>query len=179
METASIMGHLKIDALLKVAAQVVADDVPGAVAEVGVYKGGVLRELSRTFPDRTVYGYDTFAGMPAEHWQEGEAVLPGSFDSTLVEVREVVDDCPNVVLRPGLFPATGDDVEFAFVHLDVDMYLSTRHALEWLLPRMALGGVIVLDDWDWPECPGVRRAVEDLGLIATPTDCVFQAALHF
>lgn len=179
METASILGDVKIASILEQARTVDSNGVVGDFAEVGVYRGGVLRELAQAFPHRTVYGYDTFEGMPVEHWQEGEVVVPGQFDGTsLAEVQGVVADCFNVGLRKGVFPSTGVRTVYAFVHLDVDFYLATKAALVWLLPRMAEGGVIVLDDWDWEHCPGVRRAVEELGLVAQPT-VVFQAMLSF
>lgn len=175
----SILGDLKTISILDLARGVVNRNVPGVVAEVGVYRGGVLRELAGAFPERKVYGYDTFEGMPEDFWREGEVVQPGWFaDTSLEKVRDAVSSCKNVVLVPGMFPSTGIDDTYAFVHLDVDFYASTLEALKWLAPRMAQGGVIVLDDWDWPQCPGVREAVEELNLHADPT-VIFQAAIYF
>jgi hypothetical protein len=43
---------------------------------------------------------------------------------------------------------------------------------------MAKGGAIFLDDWDWDNCPGVRKAVEELGFTATQT-VENQAVINF
>ncbi len=47
----------------------------------------------------------------------------------------------------------------ALLRLDTDWYESTRHELEHLYPRLAAGGVLIIDDyghWD-----GARRAVDE------------------
>lgn len=56
-------------------------------------------------------------------------------------------------------------MKFSFVHLDGDLYQTTADALDWFWPRMVPGGVIILDDVDWPKCPGVNRALEERGLL--------------
>ncbi|MGN6532845.1 MAG: hypothetical protein ACTHK0_13975 [Ginsengibacter sp.] len=40
----------------------------GYFAEVGVYKGGSLKNLSLSFPDRTIFGFDSFEGLPNQIW---------------------------------------------------------------------------------------------------------------
>ena len=47
------------------------------------------------------------------------------------------------------------------VHLDADLYESTKDCLAYFAPRIPPGGVIVLDDYDAPNCPGVRLAAEE------------------
>jgi O-methyltransferase len=150
------------------------DHVPGAVAECGVYCGSTLRMLAKAAPDRRVYGFDTFEGLPAAMWSEGEIHEPGDFADTSFEaVQEYVAICPNVRLVRGEFPASAraplDGERFAFVHLDFDFYESTRAALEWLIPRMSPGGVIVFDDYEWHRCPGVKRAIDEMGLAVERT----------
>ena len=47
----------------------------------------------------------------------------------------------------------------ALLRLDTDWYESTRHELRHLYPRLASGGVLIVDDyghWD-----GARRAVDE------------------
>jgi hypothetical protein len=139
----------------------------GIIAEVGVAWGGVVERISREFPQRTIFAYDTFTGLPREKWQEGE-LPPGEFYSEDVEAR--LGKLPNVIVRKGLFPGTlKAESGFAVVHLDVDYYQSTKEALVALLPRMMPYGRIILDDWKWSRCPGVERAVNELGLKAFPT----------
>lgn len=143
----------------------------GAIAECGVYKGGNLRLMARRFPGRVVYGFDTFTGLPAESWGEGEPHAVGDFsDTSKNKVREAIGACPNVLLVEGIFPASAKNLEFerfSFVHLDFDFYESTISAINWFLPRMLSGGIIVFDDYKWARCPGVERAIQEAGLEVT------------
>jgi hypothetical protein len=162
----SILGNAKIANIVKHARSVRERGVRGIAMEVGVYKGGVLAEIASVF-DRTrrVIGYDTFAGLPAVDHEEGEHHRPGEFgDTSLRAVGEKLAGT-GVLLVPGYFPETAIDTPIiAFAHVDVDFYRSTRNALQWILPRLAPGGVIVIDDYDWPHCPGVRKAIDELRL---------------
>jgi O-methyltransferase len=47
----------------------------------------------------------------------------------------------------------------ALLRLDTDWYESTRHELEHLYPRLADGGVLIVDDYGHWE--GARRAVDE------------------
>ncbi len=49
--------------------------------------------------------------------------------------------------------------ELALLRLDTDWYESTLHELEHLYPRLAPGGILIIDDYGhWEGC---RRAVEE------------------
>ena len=105
-------------------------------------------------------------------WSAGEVHQPGDFaDTSFKAVSAYVAQCPNVRLVRGEFPASADDAmdNFAFVHLDFDFYESTRAALEWLIPRMSPGGVILFDDYEWHRCPGVKRAINECALVVEKT----------
>jgi O-methyltransferase len=49
--------------------------------------------------------------------------------------------------------------EIALLRLDTDWYSSTRHELVHLYPRLAEGGVLILDDYGYWR--GARRAVDE------------------
>lgn len=141
---------------------------PGLICEVGVYKGGSLKLLAETFPDRQVWGFDTFEGLPKEQWLESEPHKSGEFsDTSLQSVRNFIN-ADNVHLVAGLFPDSvegcGDIKKIALAHIDTDFYLSVKACIEWFLPRMVKGGIIVFDDYNWPNCPGVKKAIEDFKL---------------
>ena len=150
----------------------------GLIAEVGVFHGGFIGILSDNFLDTKIYAYDTFEGMPESCWKDGEPHHIGEFKPE-IDVVKMLNNRKNVVVRKGIFPESmGDEAGFWMVHLDVDFYLSTLNSLKVLKDRMAKGGAIFLDDWDWPNCPGVRQAVEDLGFIAIDT-VENQAVINF
>lgn len=166
-----ILGHDKAEVIVSELEGVLG--VHGAVAECGVYCGSTLRQMAKPARDKVVYGFDTFEGLPAEMWGEGEPHSVGDFSDTSIEVVAAdLAGVPNVTLIKGVFPqsaASLSNVKFAFVHLDFDFYESTRAALGWLLPRMSAGGKIVFDDYEWPNCPGVKRAIDEFALSVRKT----------
>ena len=46
------------------------------------------------------------------------------------------------------------DQNWSFVHIDVDLFEPTRAGLEYFVPRMVKGGVIINDDFGSPLFPG-------------------------
>ncbi len=133
----------------------------GDVAEVGVYMGGSAAVLARALPDRQLWLFDSFKGLPEPGPQD--AMEAGRFRGNLSAVLLVVPDAWMVVDH---FPPPGIAEmllghAFAFVHVDCDMYQSTRDALEVFYPRTVSGGVIVLDDYGCSMTPGATEAVEE------------------
>lgn len=49
----------------------------------------------------------------------------------------------------------------AFVHMDLNAAAPTRLALEYAYPRLLAGGVIILDDWGFPEYRDQRTVIEE------------------
>lgn len=157
-----------------------ASTLPGSAAECGVYKGGSLRLIAQCLPDKTVWGFDTFEGMPACTTGPGNHVT-GSFASSFEHAREVAN-LPNVRLVKGTFPETFTTVpekeQFAFVHLDCDQYLSYKWAFEFFVPRLVNGALIQIDDYN--AVPGCRTAVDELYPdIAKPPALIQWLGNHF
>ena len=118
----------------------------GFVCELGVYKGQSLNEIVKHFAPSKVYGFDTFTGLP-ERWRAGfpEGAFDIAGDQTKFE-----DNC---VLYKGLFDETLPrflaDVHGTarLIHVDCDLYSSTRSALNVLAPRIREGTVLVFDEY--------------------------------
>jgi O-methyltransferase len=49
--------------------------------------------------------------------------------------------------------------EISILRLDTDWYESTRHEMIHLFPRIAIGGVLIIDDYGWWE--GARQAIDE------------------
>jgi O-methyltransferase len=139
----------------------------GDIAEIGVYKGGTALLLARMNPQRTVHLFDTFEGMP-ETDPTRDLHGQGDFsDTSLKGVQAFLSGLPSVQFYPGLFPDTAGpvaDKTFAFVHVDVDIYRSVLDCCEFFYPRLAVGGVMVFDDYGFRSCPGARAAVDEFFL---------------
>ena len=163
-----LAGHTLVDKtrcymLYQCAHQVAS--LPGDVAEVGVYRGGTARLLSKALAasGKTLHLFDTFAGMPAVR-EDTDIHRAGDFNDTSLErVRAYLSDCRNVELYQGIFPHTAGPVaqrQFALAHIDVDIYQSVADCCAFFYPRMAHGGIMVFDDYGFISCPGVKPAVD-------------------
>ncbi len=146
------------------------DSVPGAVAELGVYRGDFSLVLRRQFPGRTMYLFDTFEGFNADDVRIEAAAnfsQAGSADFADTSAEYVLgrfDDTSDIVLKKGYFPDTAAGLEnemFAFVSLDADLYAPTLAGLEFFYPRLSHGGAILLHDYGSRRFSGVFQAVSD------------------
>lgn len=143
-------------------------DVPGAAAELGVYKGAFACCINALLPDRKLYLFDSFAGFDAQEAAResashplGEGFLQSHKNTAAELVLRTLPHPERAVLIPGLFPASlkGLEERFALVSLDVDLEESTLAGLRYFYPRMASGGYIMLHDYNSPKLPGVRAAL--------------------
>lgn len=185
-----------LGALFRAWAYVHATQLAGDYYEFGVYRGNSLahawlcyryqrRRIERCagLPFRrqgTVldflaqrprfYGFDTFAGMPAN--AEGEdSLATGSFVAAQAEAQARCAAAglraPDLQLVPGLFADNADavgSVPAAIVNLDCDLYASARDALVLIAPRLVQGSVLLCDDYDLFQANrgrGERRALQE------------------
>lgn len=140
----------------------------GALVELGVFRGGTaliaattMRELG---DERPLHLVDGFVGMPRT--TDGvDRLQEGDLGSTSAEdVRAALAPFPWARVHEGLIPGILPDIDaerVAWAHIDVDIYAAVRDSLEWVYPRLAGGGTIVVDDYAFPSCPGARRAVDE------------------
>jgi O-methyltransferase len=139
----------------------------GAVAEVGVYRGGSARLICETGCGMPLHLFDTFEGMPETNASTDGNFARGDFaDTSLDDVRIYLSAFTDVHFHKGFFPASaaGTDAEklsYRMVHLDVDIRESTLNCLEFFYPRMLRGGLIVSHDYAHLPAPGVRSAFDD------------------
>lgn len=120
--------------------------VNGAVLEFGVFRGGSIRIISEKFPGKSVYGFDSFEGLP-EEWRPG-------FPEKTFDMRGVMPNVPaNVVLVKGWFDQTlpiwnrqNSDI-VSILHIDCDLYSSTKTIFQELSDKIVDGTVIVFDEY--------------------------------
>lgn len=141
----------------------------GMVLEFGVANGSTIRFIAEMLPSRHIYGFDSFLGLP-EPW--GSCPI-GTFACDPPRVPS------NVTLVTGMFADTlapflethSDNV--AFVHIDCDIYSSTKTVLDLLSPRIIAGTVIELDEY-WIAPEHERRAFDEW-IVRTNRICRFEA----
>ena len=152
-------------------------EVPGCVVECGVWCGGMIAGMASVLgPDRNYFLLDSFRGLPAAKPIDGVAARewqldtagPMYYDNCRAEpghaIRAMqVAGALRVTLVEGFFdetlPTFDPGEPIAILRLDADWYDSTWLCLTHLYPRVAPGGLILVDDYHtWAGC---TRAVHD------------------
>jgi hypothetical protein len=139
---------------------------PGIFIEAGSYKGGTALHICNAMQptDQPFYCFDPFEKGGFEQLGECDAAFSATdFTDTRYEaVVSLLSAKPNAKAIQGFFPAAAEGLslrDIAFCHLDVDTYNATKASLEYLAPRLAARALVVLDDFDHRETPGVRKAL--------------------
>ncbi|MGQ9505442.1 MAG: TylF/MycF/NovP-related O-methyltransferase [Thermogutta sp.] len=144
--------------------------VPGAILEVGVWRGGtgvlIAYRASQIGITDPVYLCDTFSGV-VKAGDEDSYYRGGEHADTSVAIVEALAESlgvTNIRILQGIFPEeTCSLVEAAslrFCHIDVDTHNSARDILLWVWPRLSHHGLVVYDDFGFRACPGITRHVE-------------------
>ena len=113
--------------------------------EFGTYKGELINFCSSLIPEAKFYGFDSFEGLPETSgvWVKGE------FD-----VKEKLPKVnKNVSLIKGYFNETLPKFleeykeKAAFIHIDCDLYSSTKTAFDNIYDRVVPNTVIQFDEY--------------------------------
>ncbi|CAF3359669.1 unnamed protein product [Rotaria socialis] len=151
---------------------VIINGVPGDFIECGVWRGGssifaraILKALN--IKDRHVWVADSFQGLPkartshdSDAWSTQE-YLKVSLDEVQTNFRSfnLLDN--QVHFCKGYFVDSLPHCnvsQIAVLRMDGDMYESTMDQLFNLYAKVQIGGVIIVDDYNIPEC---HRAIHD------------------
>ncbi len=154
---------------------------PGSIIECGVYKGASLmrwahfRQSLENNESRSIFGFDAFGAFPSKG-------IKSSLDKKFVQnyddgggvginEKELLKLCKkkqfsnihlvkgNVLSTLTKFKKKNQNLKIALLHLDMDVYEPTLHALKVFSKNMVKGGLIVIDDYSTIE--GATRAVDD------------------
>ena len=177
-----------VAANIKAVDHIVENNIPGAIIECGVYRGGsvaamLYRLLELGDNTREIYLYDTYTGMSEP--SEEDAKIGGTHEKTFEKYERVTDEhitnwcygplgiVQQVINRTNYPPhkvtyikGMVEDTlpnntinEIAILRLDTDFYESTKAELKHLYPKVVPNGVIILDDYGvWQ---GARKAVDE------------------
>ena len=176
----------RIFALIHAVKYVVNNDIPGAIVECGVWRGGSMMAVAKTLLNlnhltRELYLFDTFEGMPkpsdvdmsdrgikASDKFEKNRINDNSsrwayatLDETKKAMYSVGYDKRKIHFIKGkveeTIPDKAPDV-ISLLRLDTDFYESTIHELIHLFPRLSKHGILIIDDYgSWM---GAKKAVD-------------------
>lgn len=112
--------------------------------EFGVFSGRSINYISK-FTEDFVYGFDSFCGLP-EDWRDDYKKGSFNMNGNLPKVND------NVNLISGLFENTlefflkKNKKKVSFLHMDADLYSSTKYVLDTLKNKIAKNCIIVFDE---------------------------------
>jgi hypothetical protein len=147
------------------------------MVECGVFRGfsgllacHVLKALRPGYDGSGLFLVDSYAGLSQPGSEDnvarpvtggGTRVAPshgaGHFAVPLEQVKASLAPFPAVSFVRGWIPpilSSLPDQQWSFLHVDVDLYEPTLACLDYFVPRMVKGGIILNDDFSSPLFPG-------------------------
>ncbi len=121
----------------------------GSFLELGVCTGKTINFIAALNPHETIYGFDSFEGLPEDWVREDLTMKKGTFG--FKDPRDLPPVLHNVVLIKGwlsdTLPRFSTEKEpIAFLHIDTDLYSSASDAFHILEDRIQPGTIIVFDE---------------------------------
>jgi hypothetical protein len=152
--------------------------VPGHVAEFGSWRGANLMFLAKMLRiydpngSKEVFCFDTFEGLTNFAPEDSSAkehknFYAGNYEElcAIIKLYEMENE---IRINRGLIEDTlpklleqNQALSFSFAYIDTDLYLSTQTILKELHPRLGVGGVFVLDEWNHDLYPGEGQAANE------------------
>jgi len=152
--------------------------IPGDIAEFGVNEGDnmipMCQLIRKRGPRRSVFAFDTFAGLPwGEDNPEGPNLEKGECCTPFDRFWEIMGKHGMQDMQDMITPVKGlveettvaeewDELSFAFTFLDLDLEDSLRVALDYVTPRTYAGGIFGMHDVGHPKIPGPMRIMKEL-----------------
>lgn len=177
----------RMTALLDAVDYICNNNISGDFVECGVWKGGSSLAAAMKFAEhndyRNIHMFDTYEGMapPTHHdidhkGKNAELLLNKETKndestiwclSDIVTVKKTMQLAENypwekIKFIKGKVERTLEDnlpSSISILRLDTDWYESTKCEMEWLFPKLVVGGVLIIDDYGhWL---GARKAIDE------------------
>jgi O-methyltransferase len=159
--------YVRVSTLELISHEIKQKNLPGNVAELGVYKGRFARYINQYFSDRTLYLFDTFEGFDKrdvdsetkKKFSSGEQDFSDTSVEAVLKLMPFPQKCNPVI---GFFPESAKRINdsFVFVSLDADLYEPIYNGLQFFYPKLVSGGYIFIHDFNNDAYKGARKAVE-------------------
>jgi O-methyltransferase len=141
--------------------------IPGDTAECGVYLGSssylICKSNQEASTQKTHHAFDSFQGLSAPTTADGKYWKPGDLSVSLEACKQNLQEFEKVKFYPGWIPTRFAEIrqlQFSFVHVDVDILEPTRDSIEFFYPRLSEGAIFVCDDYGFTSCPGATQAID-------------------
>jgi O-methyltransferase len=143
--------YFRLSSLELVAHEIREKNIPGCVAELGVYKGNFSKHINASFPDRKLFLFDTFEGFPEQDRQKDmekgfSFQKKGHLSGTSVElVLDKMKYPENCIVKKGYFPETANNIDenFVFVSIDTDLFEPIYNGLCYFIQDCSQEGIFL------------------------------------
>ncbi len=176
VRTYSQLSSKRLSNLYELTKEIEKKKIRGAFVECGVRMGGscaIMVSISRKVKSqRKIWLFDSFEGMPEPQEIDGKIVskwsggvstgrlTPTGWNVASIEkVKKLFFenfnfDQEDILIKKGwlqhTLPVSKLEVgEIAILHLDVDLYESTKVCLDYLYDNVVQGGYIIVDDYNF------------------------------
>lgn len=128
--------------------------VDGDVVEMGVFNGQSLKMIEEAFPDDNIFGFDSFKGLPEDWVTSDDYTVPKSFFnldgifSGSLDRTKILNGwfCDSIAQNKNNIN------QLKFLHVDCDLYSSTKTILEEFNDHIKVGTTIAFDEFmQFPE----------------------------
>ena len=174
----TMIGDMRLRNIQALANKIFEENIPGDFMETGVWRGGACIFMNaileaNQITHRKVYVCDSFEGLPPpdpKYSADDGDIHHTLHDIHAVSVEQVRTNFERynllndrVVFVKGFFRDTMPHLinyveKISLLRLDGDMYESTIDVLNYMYPKVSIGGYVVVDDWLLPNC---RAAIHD------------------
>ena len=160
------------------------NQIEGDIVECGIWRGGNLflakkvQEKYYKNIKRSLYGYDTFEGMPQPSVHDGLKAnnvynefknknvpwTKASLEDVLKSSKKLFSNTDDLIFIKGkventLIEKNNLPKKISILRLDTDFYESTKIELKTFYPLLSQKGVLIIDDYG--DFPGCRKAVDE------------------
>jgi O-methyltransferase len=170
LKNKTLLSEVRLNSLYNVG--LYCSNLDGDFVELGCHWGGTSFLLASILkPPHKIYSFDSFEGLPKSVEQDGyilqECYLKSDYEWTkkyLSAHNERDDVYSKVEIYKGWVEDTLiniKDIPLSLVYIDMDLYASTKFAMNMLWSQLVSGGFMVFDDYQWGSTPGVKKAVDE------------------
>lgn len=136
-------------------------NVEGDICEFGTYRGFTAEQLALRMKNQRLYLYDSWTGFPEitsidkackevleGYWKQGDCRVNTTVEQQIADtINAIVPGRLNMV--KGYYNEnTPMPDKIALLHIDCDLYSSTKMALQISYPKLTDGAVILFDDFN-------------------------------
>ena len=126
--------------------------IDGLWIEMGVCSGYTAKQIIKNIPEnKKLYGFDWFQGLP-EDWVLGGKMGVVPKGETFGFLPNVIPEVDGLIVVDGLFEDTlpsfvkNHEGNIAFLHIDCDLYSSTKTTFKHFKNKIVSGTIIAFDE---------------------------------